>query len=62
MAKVIPTSESSWTEQAAYSGDVWTFVRDHIPYNRNAWENYRHPAPIEGASGCIRVCMIHLEE
>lgn len=34
-----------------------------IPYNRRAWDSvYHHPCPIEGAKGCIRACMAHLEE
>jgi len=34
-----------------------------IPYNRRGkQEVLHHQAPIEGARGCIRACMIHLEE
>jgi len=50
------------TAQCAYSGRVWDRVRTAIPYNAAAWESYHHPAPIGGAKGCIRACMIHLEQ
>jgi hypothetical protein len=41
---------------------VWYVLRDRMPYHRAAWASYHHPPPIEGARGCIRACMIHLEE
>jgi ferredoxin len=47
---------------ANYNGDIWRYLRENMPYIRNAWESYHHPAGIEGARGCIRACMIHLEE
>ena len=46
----------------AYSGNIWTYLREKMPYIRAGWESYHHPAAIEGARGCIRACMIHLEE
>ena len=46
----------------AYTGNIWAYLREKFPYIRNAWESYHHPAAIEGARGCIRACMIHLEE
>ena len=54
--------KDDWQAQAAYSSKVWNFIRDKVPYNRAVWESYHHPAPIEGARGCMRACMIHLEE
>ncbi|HOV21916.1 MAG TPA: 4Fe-4S binding protein [bacterium] len=45
-----------------YTGDVWAYLREEFPYIRNAWESYHHPANICGAKGCIRACMIHLEQ
>jgi len=31
-------------------------------YGRHAWETFHHPAAICGGRGCMRACMIHLEE
>ncbi len=45
-----------------YKGDIWRYLRENMPYARNSWESYHHPPCIEGARGCIRACMIHLEE
>jgi len=53
---------SSRKAHAPYAGDVWGYLRDNMPYIRNAWESYHHPAAICGARGCIRACMIHLEQ
>jgi epoxyqueuosine reductase len=47
---------------ADYNGDIWRYLREKMPYIRNTWESYHHPACIEGARGCVRACMIHLEE
>lgn len=47
---------------APHTGDVWSYLRNNMPYIRNAWESYHHPACICGARGCIRACMIHLEQ
>lgn len=49
-------------EAAPHAGDVWSYLRNNMPYIRNAWESYHHPACICGARGCIRACMIHLEQ
>jgi len=43
-------------------GAPWTVARYEIPYNRAAWESYHHPGALCGARGCMRACMIHLEE
>jgi epoxyqueuosine reductase len=45
-----------------YSGNVWSYLREKVPCIRNAWESYHHPAAVDGARGCMRACMIHLEE
>jgi len=45
-----------------YRGDIWRHLRENMPYARNSWESYHHPPCIEGARGCVRACMIHLEE
>jgi len=46
----------------AYTGNIWAYLREKFPYISRAWESYHHPAAIEGGRGCIRACMIHLEE
>jgi hypothetical protein len=43
-------------------GDLWSFLRRELPYCRAGWESYHHPSAICGARGCMRACMIHLEE
>ena len=48
--------------RATYGGTMFRVLRERLTYVKNAWASYHHPAPIEGASGCIRACMIHLEE
>jgi len=40
---------------------MWYILRNRMPYNQAAWGAYHHPPPIEGARGCVRACMIHLE-
>ena len=45
-----------------YAGSLSHYVRDNIPYIQRAWESYHHPGAIGGARGCIRACMIHLEQ
>ena len=49
-------------ENVPHTGDIWGYLRNNMPYIRNAWESYHHPACICGARGCIRACMIHLEQ
>jgi len=46
----------------SYTGNIWTCLKEKLPYCRNAWDSYHHPSAIGGARGCIRACMIHLEE
>lgn len=46
----------------ADSGGTWLMARDEVPYSRNGWESYHHPACVCGARGCQRACFIHLEE
>lgn len=45
-----------------YTGDIWKYLDENVRYIHNSWKSYHHPATIEGARGCIRACMIHLEE
>ena len=49
--------------EANLSGEQpWASIMG-LPYNRAAYDGLlHHPVPIEGARGCIRACMIHLEE
>ncbi len=42
--------------------DIWGYLRENMQYVRNAWESYHHPSTICGGRGCIRACMIHLEQ
>lgn len=46
----------------SYTGSIWGYLKEKLPYSRNAWESYHHPSTICGARGCMRACMIHLEE
>ncbi|MGQ9515354.1 MAG: hypothetical protein ACUVTL_09985, partial [Thermoproteota archaeon] len=49
-------------QEKANSRDIWGFLRDRMQYVHNAWESYHHPSTICGGRGCIRACMIHLEQ
>jgi len=55
-------SDGNSAGMTSYTGDIWRYVRENVPYTRKAWESYHHPAAIDGARGCIRACMIHLEQ
>ncbi len=46
----------------AHPEGPFSFIRNNLPYCRNAWESYHHPGAICGARGCQRACFIHLEE
>ena len=54
--------EEEATLRSDYSGSLSTYVRDNMPYIQRAWASYHHPGAIDGARGCIRACMIHLEQ
>jgi len=43
-------------------GHTYARLRKDCKYIRAGWESFHHPATICGARGCIRACMIHLEE
>jgi ferredoxin len=43
------------------SKDPWKWLME-IPYNRASSSIFHHMGAIEGARGCMRACMIHLEE
>ncbi len=45
--------------------EIWEPVAElkkHFGYTKNGWHYFRHPGAICGGKGCIRGCMIHLEE
>jgi ferredoxin len=45
--------------------EIWEPVSDlkkMFGYTRNGWHYFRHPGAICGGRGCIRGCMIHLED
>ena len=41
---------------------VHDYLYNHMGIIKGACKNFRHPAAICGARGCMRECMIHLEE
>jgi len=55
-------TEADQEQLTSYTGSIWGYLRDNLPYSHNAWESYHHPSAIGGARGCMRACMIHLEE
>ncbi|MGC9320173.1 MAG: (4Fe-4S)-binding protein [Armatimonadota bacterium] len=51
------------SEMLSYAGSgPFTFAMNEVPYSSRAWESYHHPSAICGSRGCMRACMIHLEE
>lgn len=50
------------SEMFSYRGSPFGICRTEVPYSANGWESYHHPSAICGARGCMRACMIHLEE
>jgi ferredoxin len=56
------TADCDAKERAARSSRAETEMRQHFGYVRNAREAFHHPPAICGGRGCIRACMIHLEE
>ncbi len=42
--------------------DVQKHIRQNMPIIQRAWDSYHHPPALCGARGCMRACMIHLEE
>ncbi len=57
----MPPGEERSKFLAAHGG-AWHMGKDEVPYNRAGWESFHHPGAICGARGCMRACMIHLEE
>lgn len=55
-----PFVPEGWDFEAQV-GRRWAALND-IPYNRSSLNIFHHLGAIEGARGCIRACMIHLEE
>jgi len=50
------------SEMLSYGGGAFSFAKNEVPYSSKAWESWHHPSAIGGARGCMRACMIHLEE
>lgn len=51
------------SEMLSYAGSgAFRFANTEVPYSARAWESYHHPSAICGSRGCMRACMIHLEE
>jgi len=51
------------SEMLSYAGSgPFSFANKEVPYSAKAWESYHHPSAICGSRGCMRACMIHLEE
>ena len=40
---------------------IWGYLKDNVPYIKNASESFHHPAAICGST-CMRVCIDHLEK
>jgi ferredoxin len=49
-------------EQDAAWGALGDRMQKELKYIRNTMESFHHPAAICGARGCMRTCMVHLEE
>ncbi|OGV81505.1 MAG: hypothetical protein A3K19_26025 [Lentisphaerae bacterium RIFOXYB12_FULL_65_16] len=56
------TGEKGEKGMTSYTGNVWGYLRENVPYIKRCWESFHHPATICGGRGCIRACMSHLEE
>ena len=51
------------SEMLSYAGSSpFGYAKTEVPYSSKAWESYHHPSAICGSRGCMRACMIHLEE
>ncbi|NLS79503.1 MAG: (4Fe-4S)-binding protein [Chloroflexi bacterium] len=44
-----------------YPGGVNAYVREQVAFTKRTWDSYHHPGAMDGARGCIRACMMHLE-
>ncbi len=49
-------------EQEAAWGALGDRMQKELKYIRNTLESFHHPAAICGGRGCMRACMMHLEE
>ena len=49
-------------ERAAFARYAAGRMRQDFPYSRAGWDSFHHPGAICGGKGCVRACMIHLEE
>lgn len=61
MREVMDESAADDRGRRSWEGLGDRLQRD-LPYIRNALESFHHPAAICGGRGCMRACMIHLEE
>lgn len=51
------------SEMLSYAtGGPFTYANTEVPYSANAWKSWHHPSAICGSRGCMRACMIRLEE
>jgi hypothetical protein len=53
---------ASEEERDAAWGRLGDRLQKDLRYIRNAIESFHHPAAICGGRGCMRACMIHLEQ
>jgi hypothetical protein len=49
-------------ERRAFGQYVAGRIREEFRYSKAGWESFHHPGAICGGRGCVRACMIHLEE
>ena len=49
-------------ERAAFTRYVANRLREDFAYSRAGWDSFHHPGAICGGRGCVRACMVHLEE
>jgi len=49
-------------ERAAYARYAANRLREDFAYSRAGWDSFHHPGAICGGRGCVRACMVHLEE
>ena len=60
--KVLAEDPGAQENMQSYSGNLWGYLKENVPYIKNCWESFHHPAALCGARGCIRACMAHLEK
>ena len=51
------------SQMLSYAGSgPFSHANKEVPCSAKAWESYHHPSAVCGSRGCMRACMIHLEE